>query len=157
MTVCPETIPPIETTAISERAPPMSTTRLPIGSWIGRPAPIAAASGSSTSVTCRPPLIATASSSARRSTGELPEAIVISTRGRGNRPGTDRRSTASRKRCVTSNSVIVPCRSGRIPTTSPVPPPMMRQASSPIAITSFVTASRATTVDSSKTMPSPSR
>ena len=101
-------MPPIDTTAISERAPPMSTTRLPTGSWIGRPAPIAAASGSSTSVTCRPPLIVTASSSARRSTGELPEAIVIRTRGRGKRPATARRRTASRNRWVTSNSVIVP-------------------------------------------------
>ena len=76
-------IPPIDTTAISERAPPMSTIKLPIGSWIGRPAPIAAASGSSTRVTCLPPLIETASSIARRSTGELPDETVTSTRGLG--------------------------------------------------------------------------
>ena len=68
----PLTTPPIDTTAISERPPPMSTIRLPIGSWIGRPAPIAAASGSSTSVTLRPPPAnRTASSIARFSTSEL--------------------------------------------------------------------------------------
>ena len=51
----PDTTPPIETTAISVRPPPMSTIRFPIGSWTGRLAPTAAASGSSTGTTCRPP------------------------------------------------------------------------------------------------------
>src|SRR3954452_10056527 len=156
-TVCPDTMPPIETTAISERAPPMSTMRLPIGSWIGSPAPIAAASGSPTSVTCFAPLISTASSSARRSTGELSDAIVISTRGFGYRPGAARRITTSSRRCVISNSVKVPSRSGRTPTTPPEPLPMMRQASSPTATTRSESASSATTVASSNTIPSPSR
>ena len=41
------TIPPSEITATSVVPPPMSTTMLPVGSWIGSPAPIAAAIGSS--------------------------------------------------------------------------------------------------------------
>ncbi len=41
------TMPPREMTATSVVPPPMSTTMLPVGSWIGRPAPIAAAIGSS--------------------------------------------------------------------------------------------------------------
>ena len=90
------TTPPIETTAISERAPPISTIRCPIGSWIGRPAPIAAASASSTRVTCFPPLDVTASSTARFSTSELSDGMQIKTRGFGNRPGATRRSTEPR-------------------------------------------------------------
>ena len=42
-----ETIPPIEITATSVVPPPISTTMFPVGSWIGKPAPIAAAIGSS--------------------------------------------------------------------------------------------------------------
>ena len=61
----------METTAISEVPPPMSTMRFPTGSWIGSPAPIAAASGSSTRVTLFAPAKRTASSIARRSTSEL--------------------------------------------------------------------------------------
>jgi hypothetical protein len=157
VSVWPDTIPPIETTAISDRAPPMSTMRLPTGSWIGRPAPIAAASGSSTSVTPLPPARLTASSRARRSTGGVPVATVIKTRGFGNRPGADRRITTSRKRWVTSNSVIEPLRSGRIPTTSLAPPPMICHACSPTATTALDAGSSATTVGSSNTIPSPSR
>ena len=41
------TMPPSEMTATSVVPPPMSTTMLPVGSWIGSPAPIAAAIGSS--------------------------------------------------------------------------------------------------------------
>ncbi len=41
------TIPPSEITATSVVPPPMSTTMFPVGSWIGSPAPIAAAMGSS--------------------------------------------------------------------------------------------------------------
>jgi hypothetical protein len=41
------TMPPIEITATSLVPPPMSTTIEPTGSWIGMPAPIAAAIGSS--------------------------------------------------------------------------------------------------------------
>ena len=88
----------------------MSTIRLPIGSWIGRPAPIAAASGSSTSVTLpsasgepdrlldRPLLHLGAHRGDRDQHARLGEA-------RGDR----RCSTTSSMRCVMSNSVIVPC------------------------------------------------
>ena len=41
------TMPPSEMTATSVVPPPMSTTMLPVGSWTGRPAPMAAAMGSS--------------------------------------------------------------------------------------------------------------
>ena len=44
---CEVTIPPSEMTATSVVPPPMSTTMLPVGSWTGSPAPIAAAIGSS--------------------------------------------------------------------------------------------------------------
>ncbi len=44
---CETTIPPSEITATSEVPPPMSTTIEPVGSPTGRPAPIAAAIGSS--------------------------------------------------------------------------------------------------------------
>src|SRR5579875_2228518 len=39
------TIPPSEITAVSVVPPPTSTTMLPRGSWMGRPAPIAGAAG----------------------------------------------------------------------------------------------------------------
>ena len=41
------TMPPREMTATSVVPPPMSTTMLPVASWTGSPAPIAAAIGSS--------------------------------------------------------------------------------------------------------------
>ena len=136
-TVRPVMTPPIETTAISARPPPMSAIRCPIGSWIGRPAPIAAASGSSTRVTPLPPANPTASSIARFSTSELSDGMQM----QDPRPLEPRdppalRITASRNRWVTSKSVIVPSRSGRIPMTLPESAPMRRNASSPIATTS---------------------
>ena len=45
--LCETTMPPSEITATSVVPPPMSTIMLPAGSWIGSPAPIAAAIGSS--------------------------------------------------------------------------------------------------------------
>jgi hypothetical protein len=44
---CETTIPPSEITATSLVPPPTSTTMLPVGSPTGRPAPMAAAMGSS--------------------------------------------------------------------------------------------------------------
>src|SRR5438552_2881139 len=46
---CRATIPPREMTAVSVVPPPMSTIMLPLGSWIGSPAPMAAAMGCSMS------------------------------------------------------------------------------------------------------------
>ena len=152
----PDTTPPIETTAISERPPPMSTIRLPSGSCTGRFAPTAAASGSSTGTTCRPPAKRIARSIARRSTAEADGGTQTSTLGFGNRVTPTRRSTIASIRCVTSNSVIVPSRSGRTASTLPDSPPSICHASSPIATTSPLPWS-ATTVGSSKTMPSPCR
>ena len=50
-----ETIPPSEITATSVVPPPMSTTILPVASFTGSPAPIAAAIGSSISATAFAP------------------------------------------------------------------------------------------------------
>jgi hypothetical protein len=102
-----------------------------------------------------PPAKRTASSTARRSTSELSLAMQVRTRGLGNRETPTRRKTNSIIRCVMSNSVITPCRSGRTATTLPERPPTMRQASSPIASTSPVVAFIATTVGSSNTTSSP--
>src|SRR5581483_8327024 len=153
----PETTPPMETTAISVVPPPTSMIRLPTGSWIGSPAPIAAARGSSTSTTLRPPANRTASSTARRSTSELSDGMHTRTRGLGIREAPTRRRTTAIMRSVISNSVITPWRSGRIATTLPDRPPIICQASSPIASTSPVDAFMATTVGSLNTMPSPWR
>ena len=143
----PLTTPPIDTTAISDRPPPMSTIRLPIGSWIGRPAPIAAASGSSTSVTLRPPPAnRTASSIARFSTSELIDGTATRTRGLGKRVEIERFTTTSSMRWVMSNSVIAPARSGRTATTLPESPPIRSQTSSPIPSTAPVPPWSATTV-----------
>jgi hypothetical protein len=78
-------IPPIDTMATSEVPPPTSTTRLPRGSWTGRPAPIAAAIGSSIKDTARAPAELAASRTARRSTSVMAEGTQISAFGRANR------------------------------------------------------------------------
>ena len=44
---CDATSPPSEITAVSDVPPPTSTTMFPIGSWMSRPAPMAAAMGCS--------------------------------------------------------------------------------------------------------------
>jgi hypothetical protein len=49
------TMPPRATTATSVVPPPMSTTMFPVGSWTGRPTPIAAAIGSSMMKALRAP------------------------------------------------------------------------------------------------------
>ena len=74
-------MPPSEMTATSLVPPPMSTIMLPVGSATGRPAPIAAAMGSSISSVQRAPACRTASSTARFSTPVTPEGTQITTRG----------------------------------------------------------------------------
>ena len=59
----------------------MSTTIDPIGSATGRPAPIAAAIGSSISDTRSAPALVTASRIARRSTEVAPDGMQITTSG----------------------------------------------------------------------------
>ena len=59
-------------TATSLVPPPMSTIMLPVGSLTGRPAPMAAAMGSSIRYAARAPAVMVASSTARRSTPVTP-------------------------------------------------------------------------------------
>ena len=79
------TMPPRLTTATSVVPPPMSTIRLPDGSLTGRPAPIAAAIGSSIRRAQRAPALIVASRTARFSTSVTPDGMPTSTRGRGRR------------------------------------------------------------------------
>ena len=76
------TMPPSEMTATSVVPPPMSTTMFPVGSWIGRPAPIAAAIGSSMMYARRAPAAIVASSTARCSTPVMPEELIAEIKGR---------------------------------------------------------------------------
>ena len=79
------TIPPRLTTATSVVPPPMSTMRLPDGSLTGRPAPMAAAIGSSIRRAQRAPALIVASRTARFSTSVTPDGMPTRTRGRGMR------------------------------------------------------------------------
>ncbi len=79
-------MPPSEMTATSVVPPPMSTMRLPDGSLTGRPAPIAAAIGSSMSRAQRAPALSAASRTARFSTSVTPDGMPSSIRGRGIEP-----------------------------------------------------------------------
>ena len=76
------TMPPREMTATSVVPPPMSTTMLPVGSWTGRPAPMAAAMGSSMmNGVLRAPAYSAASCTARFSTPVTPDGTQITMRG----------------------------------------------------------------------------
>ena len=75
------TIPPSAMTATSVVPPPMSTTIEPAGSVTGRPAPIAAAIGSSIKCALRAPALSAASSTAIFSTSVVPLGIPITTLG----------------------------------------------------------------------------
>ncbi len=66
-------MPPSDRIATSVVPPPISTTIEPVGSVTGRPAPIAAAIGSSISHTLRAPALSANSWMARRSTAVEPE------------------------------------------------------------------------------------
>ena len=74
-------MPESDNTATSVVPPPMSTTIEPVGSWIGRPAPIAAAMGSSIRPTRRPPAFRQLSLMARRSTAVAPDGTQTITLG----------------------------------------------------------------------------
>ena len=107
------TMPPSEIIAVSVVPPPTSTTMLPSGSWIGRPAPIAAAMGWATSWASAAPACRAASFTARFSTSVMAEGTQSSTRGRWKRerPALWRRSRIIR--WVMSKSVMAPLRRGR--------------------------------------------
>ena len=74
-------MPASEMTATSVVPPPMSTTMLPLGSVIGRPAPIAAAIGSSIRKTSRAPAPSALSFTARFSTSVIPKGTQMMMRG----------------------------------------------------------------------------
>ena len=78
-------MPPRLITATSVVPPPMSTISDPDGSLTGRPAPMAAAIGSSIRRAHRAPALMVASRTARFSTSVTPEGIPTSTLGRGMR------------------------------------------------------------------------
>ena len=75
------TTPPSEITATSVVPPPMSTIMEPPAAWIGSPAPIAAAIGSSMRCASRAPAIVAASITARFSTSVTPDRTPSTTRG----------------------------------------------------------------------------
>ena len=72
-----DTIPPNEIVATSVVPPPISTTIEPVGSITGRPAPIAAANGSSITYASRAPATLAASITALFSTSVTPEGTQI--------------------------------------------------------------------------------
>src|SRR5579859_512590 len=149
------TIPPREITAVSVVPPPTSTIMLPRGSWIGRPAPMAAAMGCSIKYAPLAPAPRAASSTARRSTSVIAEGTQISTRGRLKRDTPARCRSSRIMRWVMSKSVMAPLRRGRTATMYPGVRPIICHASWPIARTSWVRELRAMTVGSLRTMPRP--
>ena len=149
------TMPPRLMTATSVVPPPMSTMRLPEGSETGRPAPMAAAIGSSMSRAQRAPALRAASRTARFSTSVTPDGMPSSMRGRGMSPTRScTRWTKYLIICsVTSKSLMTPSRSGRTAMMLAGVRPTMRLASAPMASTFFDRASMATTLGSLMTMP----
>ena len=86
------TMPPSEMTATSVVPPPMSTTMLPVGSCTGRPAPMAAAIGSSMMwAGLRAPAYSAASCTARCSTPVMPDGTQMTMRGLAKRRWCTRR------------------------------------------------------------------
>ena len=135
-----QTISARDMTATSVVPPPTSTTILPVGSVIGRSAPIAAAIGSSIKNILRAPADPADSLTARFSTGVIPEGTAITILG----------LTNARRRCtlriryrsiasVISKSAITPSRIGRITTILPGVLPSIFFASKPTAKTRFFT------------------
>ena len=144
--------------ATSVVPPPMSTTMLPDGSVTGRPAPMAAAIGSSISSTLRAPAPSALSWMARRSTAVEPEGTQMMTSGLEKR----RRLCTRRMKCLiissaTSKSAMTPSRSGRTAEMLPGVRPSICLASSPTASTCFLprTSALATTLGSASTTPRP--
>src|ERR1700722_10665603 len=110
------TIPPSEITPTSVVPPPMSTTMEPVASDTGKPAPMAAAMGSSIRYTCDAPAPGAASLMARRSTWVDPHGTEMMMRGEGENI---RDSCAVLMNCliicsVTVKSAITPSFMGRI-------------------------------------------
>ena len=143
-------------TATSVVPPPMSTTMLPVGSCTGKPAPIAAAMGSSMMIACRAPANSAASRTARCSTPVMPEGTQMTMRGFATqRPGLTfwmkYRSISSQ----TSKSAMTPSFNGRMAWMWLGVRPIIRLASNPTASGRPVLTLMATTDGSSRTMPCP--
>ena len=149
-------MPPREMTATSLVPPPMSTTMEPWGSATGRPAPMAAAMGSSMMETRLAPACSAASRTARRSTAVTPEGIQMTTRGREKKlfPMALWINSVSML-VVTSKSAITPSFSGRTVTMEPGVRPMTSLASWPTHFTLSDLVSTATTLGSLMMMPLP--
>ena len=110
------TMPPSEITPTSVVPPPMSTTIEPVASDTGRPAPIAAAIGSSMRKTLDAPAASAASRIARRSTWVEPQGTQMMMRGLGENR---RESCTFLMNCliicsVTTKSAITPSFIGRM-------------------------------------------
>ena len=138
-------MPPSEITATSVVPPPMSTIMFPVGSATGRPAPIAAAIGSSIRYAWRAPAESVASSTARFSTPVTPDGTQTTTRGCAKRCWCTFWMKCRSICSVTSKSAITPSLSGRIAAIVPGVRPSIRFASTPTACTSPVRWSIATT------------
>ena len=148
-------MPPSEMIATSVVPPPMSTIMFPVGSATGRPAPIAAAIGSSIRYAWRAPAESVASSTARFSTPVTPEGTHTTTRGCAKRCWCTFWMKCRSICSVTSKSAMTPSFSGRIAEIVPGVLPSMRFASTPTACTSPVRWSIATTDGSESTIPRP--
>ena len=145
-------------TATSAVPPPMSTIMLPTGSVVGSPAPMAAAMGSSMTVTCRAPALAAACRTARRSTSVTPLGTQMTTRGWANQlPAQACRIKLCSMAAVMSKSAMTPSFRGRTATMEPGARPMTALASWPTLRTrsSSVLVSTATTLGSRMMMPLP--
>ncbi len=152
-------MPPRLITPTSVVPPPMSTTIEPEASLTGRPAPMAAAMGSSIRYTSEAPAPSADSRIARRSTWVEPQGTQMMMRGLRNRP----RACTMRMNClsicsVTVKSAITPSFMGRMASMLPGTLPSMALASWPTAWMVFLpwgppSWRMATTEGSSSTMP----
>ena len=141
--------------AVSVVPPPTSTIRLPIGSLIGRPEPIAAARGCSIRRASAAPALRAASVTALLSTAVIADGTQMTTLGLLKRDTPTRSSKSRIILCVTSKSVIAPWRRGLTATIYAGVLPIICHASSPIARTSLVFSFSAMTEGSLRTMPLP--
>ena len=152
-----DTMPPSEMTAISVVPPPMSTIMLPCGSVTLMPTPIAAAIGSKSRNTSRPPACSAESRTARSSTSVLPLGTPTTMRSEGENRRLPRCTILMSPRSICSaalKSAITPSRSGRMTRILSLVFSYICLASLPTAIIFSVWRSRATT-DGSLTTISP--
>ena len=150
------TVPCKLSTATSVVPPPMSIIILPVGSATGKPAPMAAATGSSIRYTSLAPAWDAASITARRSTPVTPLGMPMTMRGETRAlPSLTRWIKCLSINSAESKSAITPSRKGRKATTLPGVLPNIFFASSPTARGIFLSWSIATTDGSWSTIPLP--